>query len=280
MCFLLPVLLVLLVYHPKGHAQITMLDVGQGDGIYVQGPNGGTYFIDGGSSDVEQLGKYRIEPYLKSQGVGKLDYVFISHGDADHYSGIEEMLARQSVGVQINTLVLPCNFRQDEVLIDLAKLAQSVGTKVITMKEGDKLREGDLTISCLQPALEESLSGNAGSMVLEIFYHQFDMLCTGDVEAEGEELLIQKRKGKDYDVLKVAHHGSKNSTSEEFLECIHADLALISAGKDNRYGHPHEETINRLQNAGCRIYETEKMGAITLKIKGNSLTIWPLPYRL
>lgn len=273
-------------YRSNQDLQITMLDVGQGDGIFIRGPEGTTYFIDGGSSDVEQLGKYRIEPYLKSQGVGELDYVFITHGDTDHYSGIEEMIGRQTIGVKINHLVLPANYRQDDALIELAISAQNEGIRVVSIHAGQRLCEANLQITCIQPSEHSSLSGNegltgnAGSMVLQIEYGEFSMLCTGDVEGEGEELLANYINGKQFDVLKVAHHGSKNSTSEAFLKKIQVSIALISAGGNNSYGHPHAETIERLQKEGCKVYQTKNLGAITLLIDGISLTISLLPYRL
>lgn len=265
----------LMAYRPSGFLDITMMDVGQGDGIYLRGPKGISYFIDGGSSDVSEPGKYRIEPFLKSQGTGTLDYVFITHGDTDHYSGIEELLERQDVGVRIKNLVLPCNYDSDDVLVELAKKARMVGVKVWVINAGDTLQEEEFTITCLQPSEDDArLTGNAGSMVLEVEYKSFSMLCTGDVEGEGEEVLLRKVKGKDYDVLKVAHHGSKNSTSETFLKLCTPEIALISAGEENRYGHPHEELLRRLEDADCEIYNTQENGAIMLQTDGNSLTIW------
>ena len=265
----------LLIYRPMNGVTVTMLDVGQGDGVFLQGPQGVTYFIDGGSSDVEAVGQYRIEPYLKSQGVGILNYVFITHGDGDHYSGIKEMLERQNVGIRIEHLVLPAPFRQDEVLAELASLAWKTGTKVCVMDAGECLREGELELRCIQPDINQTnLEGNAGSMVLEICYGDFSMLCTGDVEDKGEEWLITKMKGKEYDVLKVSHHGSGNATTWQFLKEASPKIALISAGKDNAYGHPHPETVSRLRSAGCRIFETAKTGAITLRTEGKNLQVF------
>ena len=265
----------LIVYRPSGSLDITMLDVGQGDGVYLKGPKGTTYFIDGGSSDESSLGKYCIEPFLESQGTGILDYVFITHGDTDHYSGIQEMLERQDVGIHIQNIILPCNYTLDDDLLSLAKNARNVGVTVLTIEEGKCLQEGEFTITCIQPAKEDSeLIGNAGSMVLEVTYGQFSMLCTGDVEGEGEELLLKKIKGKDYDVLKVAHHGSRNSTTERFLKLCIPEIALISAGVGNSYGHPHKELLERLEAIRCRIYNTQKNGAIMIQTDGNSLTIW------
>ena len=268
--FVLILTIELMAYRPTGKLDITMLDVGQGDGIYLRGPKGTTYFIDGGSSDESGLGKYCIEPFLESQGTGVLDYVFITHGDSDHCSGIEEMLERQDVGVEIHNLVLPMNYRQDTSLMELAKKATEAEVNVLLIRGGDVLQEAELEILCLQPANEDrELTGNAGSMVLEVQYGEFSMLCTGDVEGKGEELLLQKVAGKEYDVLKVAHHGSKYSTSERFLKLCSPDIALISAGKDNRYGHPHEELLERLGNVGCKIYNTQESGAIMLETDGN-----------
>lgn len=263
-----------MAYRPRGAVQITMLDVGQGDGICIQGPAGGNFFIDGGSSDERQVGQYCIEPFLKYQGIGTLDYVFLSHGDTDHYSGIEELLGRQETGIRIRNLVLPVNYKKDEALTDLAVTAVEAGVRVLVMKSGDQLQDGKMQISCLQPSGQESLTGNAGSMVLDITYGEFAMLCTGDLEGMGEELLLQNLKGRDYDVLKVAHHGSKNSTSEVFLKQTTPEIALISAGEDNSYGHPHAELLSRLKHAGCKVYNTQENGAIRMQTDGNSLTIW------
>ena len=268
--------LFLFVKFPNGNVRITMLDVGQGDCIFIQGPRGNTYLFDGGSSDVDQVGKYRMESFLKSQGVGVLDYVFISHGDSDHYNGIEELIERQLFGVKIKTVVFPVHYKQDKELLKLANLAYEKGIQVAVIDSGQKISEGDLEIRCLQPSGKaKSLEGNAGSMVLEVCFREFDMLLTGDVEGTGEERLIKNMRKKSYEVLKVSHHGSKNSTSEEFLQSTKPRIALISAGKNNSYGHPHVETLERLKKYGCKIYQTTKRGAITLETDGDLIDIFP-----
>ena len=217
-CVGLSLVVLLMAYRPAGNLNVTMLDVGQGDGIFLRGPEGNTYLIDGGSSDVEQLGKNRIEPFLKSQGVGKLDYVFLTHGDKDHYSGIAEMLERQDVGVKIKHLVIPSNWKQEEALIELVRIAQKVDVPVVMMEAGTCITEGELQLKCIQPTPSDShLNGNAGSLVLAVYFKAFSMLCTGDVETGGETMLTRRVEGQDFTVLKVAHHGSKNSSSEAFL---------------------------------------------------------------
>lgn len=254
--------------------RITMLDVGQGDGLYMQGPEGNQYFIDGGSSDVKEVGRYRIEPFLKSQGVGSLDYVFISHGDADHMNGIQEMLKRQKQGLSIRNLVLPVQEVWDETLFELAKTAQKEGTRILVMGDGDEWKEGELSILCLHPKKNQVLeAGNGASMVLQVKYGEFEMLFTGDVEGEGEEMLLKQKQLTRIDVLKAAHHGSKHSSKERVIQKLQPAYALISAGQKNSYGHPHKETIKRLQKYGAEIYCTQESGAITITTDGRAMWI-------
>ena len=104
-------------------------------------------------------------------------------------------------------------------------------------------------------------------------YEEFDMLCTGDVEENGERLLTEKLKGQEYEVLKVAHHGSKYSSKEEFFDAVSIKIALISAGRDNRYGHPHGETLTRLKKENCKIFQTSECGAITIRTDGYFIDI-------
>ncbi len=261
---------------PNGKLQVAMLDVGQGDCIFMKGPLGKTYLMDGGSSDVDELAKYRIEPFLKSQGVGKLDYVFVSHGDSDHYCGIEEMLNRQTMGIKIKQLVLPSNYKQDKALLELAKTAMQNNVSVAVIKADQKITEGDLQIGCVQPDdRDKGLDGNAGSMVLDVTFQEFDMLLTGDVEKEGEEQLVRNLSKKTYDILKVAHHGSKYSTTEVFLKQVKPRIGWISAGENNSYGHPHVETLERLQKFQCKVYETSKYGAILVETDGDFIDIFP-----
>ena len=261
----------------KDKITITMLDVGQGDGLVIRGPEGKTYFMDGGSSDVKKVGEYRIEPYLLSQGIGSLDYVFVSHGDQDHISGIREMVQRQKTGVTIKRLVLPTQTVWD-ALKELAELAAEEGIPVFTMEKGQCLTEGKLSLTCIQPGKGEmEETGNSASLVLALRYGDFDMLFTGDVEGEGEKRLVDHLQGEYsecvWDVLKTAHHGSGNSTTEEFLKTAAPQYAFISAGENNSYGHPHKETLERLKDAGAIIYSTQEEGAVTIVVSEGEFTI-------
>ena len=260
-------------------AQITVLDVGQGDGIHIR-HDSLNCLIDGGSSDVSSVGAYRLEPYFLSQGVDALDYVFVTHGDDDHISGVREMLENQTFGVKIRNLVMPLLEYQDEKLIGLAQAAAKNGTRVTVMDPGDKITTGaaeeekGMVLTCIGP--ESGLEvepGNETSLVLDLSFGEFDMLFTGDVEGSGEESLISSGLLRDYDILKAAHHGSKNSGTEEFLQITAPEYAVISAGKDNRYGHPHAETLQRLNDAGGTVYSTQDNGAVMIRSDGVTMTI-------
>lgn len=253
------------LYPADQKVQVAFLDVGQGDCIFVKGPTGETYLVDGGSSDVKNVGENRIIPFLKSQGVKELDYVFVTHGDMDHYSGIGELL---ETNIQIRHLVFSSAYQKDEALAELYLAAQDNHIKVQYMEKGMQILEEDFSIACMGPEKDLDGKGNEASLILSLTYNGVDILLTGDTEGEGEEQLAKtlREQKKSYEILKVSHHGSAKSTSQEILKIIRPDVAVISAGKDNPYGHPSEETLGRLEQVGCDVYETSKCGEIRIVI--------------
>ena len=264
-------------YDTKGTCVTTFLDVGQGDGIVLRGPEGKTYLVDGGSSDVSKVGEYRIISYLKSQGIDRLAYVFVTHGDGDHISGVEELLSSPDEGIEIDALVLPMGYEKDEALLNLKILAERQEIYVGVIKPGGQITEGEMRISCIWPEKDDqgtAQGGNEKSMVLDVTFGEFSLLLTGDVEGAGEDALKGKLKGQEgYDVLKVAHHGSKNASGEEFLDVVRPKIAIVSAGRENDYGHPHQETIDRLKKWTRNIYSTAVSGAITVKSDGKTVSV-------
>ncbi len=266
----------------RGQMELTMLDVGQGDCFFLRDGTGKNYLIDGGSSSVDAVGKYRLEPFLKFQGVKRLDYVWVTHGDADHLSAVEELLERKKYGVEIGNLVFPERKYWDEKLVKLCDLAKETGTKPRIMERDTVFQSGKLSLRCLWPGDgETSENGNENSLVLHLQYGEFTMLFTGDLEKSGEELVterIRKLQEKDelpmrYNLLKVGHHGSKNATGETFLEVIRPQAAFCSSGKGNRYGHPHAETLERLAKWGVSLYNTKDRGAVTMETDGRKYGI-------
>lgn len=261
--------------------KVTFLDVGQGDGIVLEMSSGEVYLFDCGSSSRDKVGQYVLLPYLKYRGIHKLDAVFFSHADEDHINGIMELLeSADEEEIQIGQLILPALAKEnrEEEFSELFSLVEKQENPIPIgyLKAGQFWQTKKTRFLCLHPPSNYSLGGNAGS---ECIYVQFgkegcngSLLLTGDVEAEGEEKLLeelQKYNIHQVSVLKVAHHGSRNSTSEELLEQLTPQAAVISCGKNHLYGHPHEETMERLEAVGSCIYRTDEMGAIMITIHSN-----------
>ena len=277
----------LLLLRPCSGFSVTFLDVGQGDCIVMRNENGNCYMVDGGSTSRSKVGKYSMLPYLESEGIGELEAVFLTHPDEDHISGVLELMEQSGSGVRINCLILADVSRQmkEEELFKLRRQAAEHAIPIRYIGRGDMLRDRELKISCLGPERGSMTDEvNEMSTVLLVEYGEFRMLLTGDVTGEPErELLAELAEREPLTVLKVAHHGSKYSTPGELLELTDPVYAVISAGRDNPYGHPHEELMERLERQGCHIFQTAESGALTFKVRrgkirveeflgGNSLT--------
>lgn len=259
--------------------RIVMLDIGQGDCLHIADGEGHHYLVDAGSSSVDEAARYIIEPYLLSLGISRLNAVFISHGDSDHINGLSQMLDRGRKSIRIDHVVTTQECYDDENLQELKTLAKKKQAAGRCMRKGDTLPLGKGQLECLGPPrpdedLPHPEPGNEASMILRYRRGGFSMLFTGDVEGAGEEALIQEISGDPpVTVLKTAHHGSKNSTPDDFLSSVRPAVALISAGKDNLYGHPHKETLTRLKSSGSQIYCTSLNGAICIRTDGKTFLI-------
>lgn len=287
-------LLLLILPGRKEGLEITMMDVGQGDAIYMENKSGTTYLVDGGSVDVKKAGINRIQPFLLAQGTDCIDYAIISHSDSDHISGLKEMI--EAGKIKVRNLVLPDIKEKDDAYLELEALAEDKNIKLLYIRTGDVIKDGSLRIFCLHPAAGDTVTtNNSYSTVLSITYGEFDMLLTGDIEKDGEEMITDLLKNPeiwaeyyheqtgeddsslkpaaDYDILKVAHHGSKYSTLEDFLTLIKPEYSLISCGKGNSYGHPHKELLERLRQAGSEIKITYETGAVMIRTDGKKMEI-------
>lgn len=264
--------ILLLAGYPAHNLQITFLDVGQGDGICMELPDGRVYLMDGGSSDVSKVGNYRLVPFLKAKGIRKIDAVFLSHGDTDHINGIAELLEEKQIS--IDCVCLPAGAEQEK-FAEIKDLARARNISVRTIQAGDFWENNGTKFWCLNPA-DVTESGNAASVVLYMEYQNFSMLLTGDLEGEGEKgvaALLRSNAITGISVLKVAHHGSKNSTKEEFLLQCSPAVAVISCGERNTYGHPHKETLERLNDMGTAVYRTDCSGAVQITVAGNRMKV-------
>ncbi len=275
-------MLALTIRLPRG-LQITMVDVGQGDCIYLAEESGVHMLIDGGSSDKSDVWRYQIMPYLKHEGAAYLDALVVTHPDSDHINGVADLLEeRGESGISVGTLCLPDvgEAGRNEAYHELERLAEAAGAAVRYLSVGDALRCGDIMLTCLHPQKDsEETEPNAYSAVLHLTYGEFDALFTGDLEGAGEKEVtariqeIQAMGLHNIELLKVAHHGSSGSTSEAFLRAVSPKLALISSGHNNHYGHPHEELLQRLREAGCRVLGTQESGAVTVRVKNDRVQV-------
>lgn len=260
--------LICLVGYQSDKTKIVIADVGQGDGIVFTGSNGTTVLLDGGSSSEKKVGTYILTPMLHSMGYNRIDYVVLSHMDGDHTSGVMELLEETKPGgVTIGCILVSDYAKENPDYEELRLLASKKNIPVKEMRPGDVIALGQATLRCLYPSKEKEMEKtNDQSLVLEWNTEQFSGILVGDLEVAGEETLIAKElsgRKQGYDFLKVGHHGSKSSTSEQFLNTCKPGFAIISYGT-NRYGHPNQEVLERLQKHGCHIVTTRQNGAIII----------------
>lgn len=264
---------VFLGYHSRNGLAITCLDIGQGDCCVLKMPGGENFLIDGGSSNKKNTAVYQILPYLKNQGIAILDGIFVSHTDQDHISGIEELLelcAQKLTTVRVKNLILPDWDTTGGEYEKLKMLAEQTGIRVQTVREGNLLKTKEAQIEILAP--ENGADGsdtNEDGMVMKVHFGKFRGLFTGDIGAETEKKLLDSME--DVDFLKVAHHGSKYSTCQGFLDVVSPEIAVISCSAKNTYGHPSADTIKKLEDCGAQVEYTMKNGAITVRIDGEGI---------
>ncbi|WP_275950519.1 DNA internalization-related competence protein ComEC/Rec2 [Clostridium sp. MCC353] len=256
---------------PFNGMRITFVDVGQGDGILMEYEDL-VVLVDGGSSSQKKLGEYTLEPFLKSRGISRIDYAFVTHGDMDHMSGIRYLL-EEDRGISIDHLMLPYHREEDENCGELEQFQLRRGGTVCDVKRYDCLKEGELSIQCVYPGVDDIPSdANEESLVLEVELGAFRLVLTGDMSGGGEAELLEYGIAP-ATVLKAAHHGSRFSNTAEFLDRLKPSWTVISYGEGNRYGHPHQEVLERLNEKHSRIYETAVNGAVTVWTDGNRV-VW------
>ena len=259
-----------LMFLLPGNLKICVLDVGQGDGIYIRTPDKKHILMDGGSSSKQKVGTYVLKNGIKYYGGATLDYVFVSHSDSDHYSGVLELFEEETI--QIKNLILPDILNPDDAYRQIEQKALEKGCSLHYMKRGDKLTIGNVTFYCLNPLTKEYEDKNQGSLVFLVKYGAFDFLFTGDMDQMIEAEIADKIK-EEIEVLKVAHHGSATASSEFFLKKIKAEGACVSVGEKNSYGHPAKEVMERLEQFCEKIYLTKDSGAITIDTDGKKYQI-------
>ncbi|MDO8468130.1 MAG: ComEC/Rec2 family competence protein [Candidatus Peribacter sp.] len=243
---------------PDGHLAVHFFDVGQGDSALLVSPSGKTVLIDGGPdlSALEALG--RALPLSRRS----IDLLILSHPDPDHFIAFPEVLRRFEVGA----LLLPAIQNDEEPYRALLAIARERGVALV---KADPKRDIDLndgvTLDILWPPDPvPSMEDNDASVIVRASYGTGSILFTGDLSVKGEETLLASGIDVSAQVLKIGHHGSRFSSSDSFLAAVHPRLAVISVGKDNHYGHPNPETLERLTKAGIPVRTTAEEGEIDL----------------
>lgn len=256
-------------------ASITMVDIGQGDSIFLQDSfNRRNILIDTGGrigfgtpeswrkrSSASTVDSTLI-PYLKSQGVGTIDTLVVTHTDEDHIGDLLALLDQ----IKVRTILVSEGSLTNERFV---KTLNTTRTKVQVAKVGQRLKIFDRYLEVLSP-LTPGDGKNNDSIVLYGALYQTPFLFTGDLEADGEMTLLKRYPDLSVSVLKAGHHGSKTSSSEPFIRAIQPSLALISCGQNNRYGHPNRETLTTFKKNGVKIVRTDQSGAIKLEKNGKS----------
>ena len=268
--FLLIILIVIKVIPQK--MNIYFIDVGQGDSTFIVTPNNKTILIDGGGSTSKEfdIGKNTLVPYVLDRGFTKIDLIIVSHFDDDHVGGVLTVMEELKVCQVIIS-------KQEENSENYKKFKEIVKEKKIKVKvvnKGDRLHiEKNIFIDILWPNNEKQICENItnnNSIVCKLHYKSFSMLFTGDIEEVAEKQILEEYKNKykifNSTVLKLAHHGSKTSSTQEFLELVNPKIALIGVGENNRFGHPNDDVLERLENISTRIYRTDINGEISMEV--------------
>ncbi len=247
--------------------KVYFLDIGQGDSIFIETGNGIQILVDGGPDNTVIQELSEVMPFWDRT----IDFIVLTHPDHDHVGGLPEVLKRYKVSGIIETgiecekaecLVWQDLKKKENATIILARLGDSVifdeNTKIIFFNPFESV------------AGEKVSKANNTSLVAKLIYGEHSILLTGDIEKQIEEKLVLAGIDIDSDYLKLAHHGSKTSTADEFLDKVSPEIAFISLGLDNNYGHPHQEVIERLEKRNIKYYRTDASGTIELFCKLDS----------
>ena len=292
--FTLAFMFIVIVAHPlsaglpDGRLRVDFLDVGQGDSALVTMPDGSTLLVDGGGRpdyrprvddedaddferDARGVGEAVVSEYLWHRGLSRVDYVLATHADADHIDGLGAVLR----SFKVEAALVARAPSGDAEFLRFANAARESGVPVYLVGRGDRMRFGAVTLEVLWPPAAEGAadapSANNDSIVLRLRLGRRTILLTGDAEADAERALVSAGDDLACDVLKVAHHGSRTSSTQTFVNATRPALAVVSVGRDSSYGHPHAEILARWRDAGAFVLTTGGRGTVTVSTDGEDL---------
>lgn len=244
---------------------VMVIDVGQGDSILVTSETGDTMLIDAG----EKSSTTAIFEELDERGVTNIDILVATHPHADHIGGLQSVIESYSIG----TIYMPDKKSNSKTFKNLMKAIDAHDIPIIEAYAGLSFTLGDAQCTIVSPDKNADEDANNESVTIFLDYFDTEFLFTGDMETEAEEAVLEAGYYIDADVLKIAHHGSSTGTTEEFLHNVSPDYAAISCGEDNRYGHPHKETITLLETYGLDPIRTDIVGDILFTSDGHDIQV-------
>lgn len=247
----------------KNFLSIHIIDVGQGDCILISTPNDKNMLIDGGDEDSSRI----IKSYLKLHKIKKLDMIIATHLDKDHIGSLDYVINN----FQVQKLYTPNQMENSTSYHNLVKSCKNNNIKINHLKKGDTLDfDKHINISILSPSYIQG-NNNLNSIVLNLTYFNMDFLFTGDCEEINEIDMINSYDLDNVDFLKVAHHGSSSSSTDEFIKETSPDIAVISCGYKNSYGHPHKSTLDTLEKYNVKTFRTDLNGDLVFYSDGNKI---------
>lgn len=250
----------------EGQVEFHFIDVGQGDAALIRTPEG-NILIDAGTNDAED----ELVAYLKAEGITELAYAVFTHPHEDHIGGADAVLEY----CEVKNVILPEVTATTKVYERMMDAIDTEGATIIIAVPEATYAVGDLKLTILGPVGSDYADMNNDSVVLRADFGESSVLYTGDAEDVSEEEMLAKYRlnGKlDCDLLKVGHHGSENSSTEDFLDAVTPELAVISCGAGNKYGHPTQETLARLDARNVTYWRTDLLGSIVIVSDGETLT--------
>ncbi len=245
---------------------VSFIDVGQGDSTLIQCPGGENILIDGG---VEDAGA-QVVKYLNAHGVHRLDLVIATHPDADHIGGLGAIIN----AISAKKLVDPGKPHTTKIYEDLLSLVKSRGIPYVLGRAGDTYQFGEVTLKILSPPEALYEDTNDCSVVTQLSFGEIKFLFPGDAAEPAEQALLSSKALGRCQILKAGHHGSHHATSRELLLTMKPDVAIISCGKGNSFGHPHKDMLARLEQAGCECLRTDDSGDIRVESDGKRYQVW------
>lgn len=249
-----------------GLLTVSYIDVGQGDSILIESPNGKTMLIDAGESSSQTV----IADYLTKKGINRIDVLVATHPHADHIGAMAYIVEAFEIG----SVYMPKAVTTTKTYENLLTTIKNKRLSIITAKAGAVINfDRALTVEIIAPVGSSYDDLNSYSAVIRLSYGENVFLFTGDAESDSEQEMLNSGSNIKADVLKVGHHGSDTSTSQEFLEAVSPQYAIISVGTGNRYGHPSQAILDRLTAAGVEVFRTDEHGTIVVTSDGKSIEI-------